>query len=152
MKLILPNDVRRKMRYNMMCAGRREIGGMIMGEEIGEQEFRIVNFSVDTKSGTHSKFVRNADEHDLALAEFFNRTGANYRRFNYLGEWHSHPSFSVYPSRQDVHAMQDLVDGTGGVNFAVLLIVRLRCLCRFDSSVHLFVKNYAPVRVELIHE
>lgn len=122
---------------------------MIMGEEVGDQTFQIVDFSVDAMSGTSSNFVRDADQHDQTLSAFFEKTGADYKRFNYLGEWHSHPSFSVCPSMQDVHAMQDLVDGSGGVDFAVLLITRLRWLLGIDCSAHLFVHNHAPFTIEV---
>jgi len=60
MQLLLPNDVVRKMRRHMVRAARREIGGMIMGEEIGDQQFRIVDFSVDARSGTSAQFLRDA--------------------------------------------------------------------------------------------
>ncbi len=57
---------------------------------------------------------------------FFCETGHQYDRFNYLGEWHSHPRFPVTPSAQDVESMVDLVNGERGIDFAVLLIVRLQ--------------------------
>ena len=123
-----------------------------MGEEIGNQQFRIVDFSIDAKSGTEANFVRDDDQHDQALSAFFENTGANYRRFNYLGEWHTHPSFNVQPSLQDVRTMQNLVDGSGGVDFAVLFIARIRWFWRFDCSAYLFVQNHVPVVIEVVHE
>ena len=120
-----------------------------MGEEIGDQEFQIVDFSVDTASGTRDQFVRDSDQHDKALSAFFERTGAEYGRFNYLGEWHSHPSFSVHPSLQDVYAMQDLVNGSGSVDFAVLFISRLRWYWCFECSAHLFVRGHPPSEVRV---
>lgn len=147
MQLQLPTDVLRRMRRHLFMSGSREIGGILMGEEIGDQMFQIVDFSVDTSRGTRAQFVRDADHHDEALSTFFERTGDEYSRFNYLGEWHSHPSFSVNPSLQDVHAMQDLVDGSGGVDFAVLFISRLRWYWRFECSAHLFVRGHPPSMV-----
>lgn len=147
MQLQLPTDVLRRMRRHLFMSGSREIGGILMGEEIGDQMFQIVDFSVDISRGTRAQFVRDADHHDEALLTFFERTGDEYSRFNYLGEWHSHPSFSVTPSLQDVHAMQDLVDGSGGVNFAVLFISRLRWYWRFECSAHLFVRGHPPSMV-----
>lgn len=144
MQLKLPTDVLRRMRRHLLKSGSREIGGILMGEEIGDQEFQIVDFSVDTSSGTRAQFVRDADHHDEALSAFFERTGGEYGRFNYLGEWHSHPSFSVHPSLQDMHVMQDLVDGSGDVDFAVLFISRLRWYWRFECSAHLFVRGHSP--------
>ena len=147
MRLQLPTDILRRMRRHLFMSGSREIGGILMGEEISDQMFQIVDFSVDTSRGTRAQFVRDADHHDEALSTFFERTGDEYSRFNYLGEWHSHPSFSVNPSLQDMHAMQDLVDGSGGVDFAVLFISRLRWYWRFECSAHLFVRGHPPSMV-----
>ena len=152
MRLLLPNNLVNKMRRHMLMASSREIGGMLMGEELGEQSFRLVDFTIDARSGSASHFVRNADEHDQALADFFVRTRADYKRFNYLGEWHTHPRFSVEPSTQDIHAMQDLVDGSGGVEFAVLLIARLRWCIVYECRAYLFFKNHPPSTVEVIRE
>ena len=149
MQLLLPSDILKGMRRYLLRARRREIGGILMGEEIGHLRFRIVDFTVDTTSGTSSHFVRDADHHDEALSAFFERTGAEYDRFNYLGEWHSHPSFSVNPSHRDVYAMNKLVDGSGGVDFAVLLICRLKWYWRFECSTHLFVRGYVPSVVDV---
>lgn len=151
MQLQLPIDVLRGMRRHLFRSGSREIGGILMGEEIADQLFRIVDFSVDTSGGTRAQFLRDSDHHDEALSAFFERTGANYARFNYLGEWHSHPSFSVHPSLQDMHAMQDLVDGSGGVDFAVLFISRLRWYWHFECSAHLFVRGHPPSMVSVTH-
>ena len=44
----------------------------------------------------------------------------------YIGEWHSHPSFDVKPSPQDVETMVKLVtDPAFRGSFATLMIVRL---------------------------
>jgi hypothetical protein len=36
----------------MRGAGRREIGGILMGEQVAPDHFRIVDFSVDDTTGT----------------------------------------------------------------------------------------------------
>lgn len=136
----------------MICAARREIGGIIMGEELGENLFRIVDFTVDMKSGTKKDFFRNSEEHDQALADFFKKTGGNYCRFNYLGEWHTHPNYNVYPSSNDISSMQNLVDETGGVEFAVLFISRLKWLGGFECGAYLFVQNHNPSKIDVIYE
>ena len=60
------------------------------------------------------------------MKRFFSQTCEEYTRFNYLGEWHSHPSFSVTASNMDVRSMQTLArDPEVGANFLALLIVRL---------------------------
>lgn len=97
MKVEQTPEVERRIRLALRKAGRREIGGMLMAEQLSPDHFRIVDFSVDSFSGSHTHFRRDPRVHRATLDKFFERTGRDYARFNYLGEWHSHPSFSVRP-------------------------------------------------------
>ena len=153
MKILIPKKIRKFMKRYMRQAGKKEIGGILMAEQIDSHNFRIVEFSVDARSGTTSSFFRNSANHDLELQDFFARTGENYSRFNYLGEWHTHPSFDVKPSRQDIKAMQDLVDDeSSNLSFAVLLIAKLTMVCRFKSSGYLVIRGAAPLEVDVVYE
>ncbi|MGU3362790.1 Mov34/MPN/PAD-1 family protein [Methylobacterium sp. M6A4_1b] len=136
----LPPDQRAKLGRHLRRAGRREIGGILMGEQLGHDRFRVVEFSVDETSGTAAHFVRSPEHHRAALDAFFRRTGTDYRRFNYLGEWHSHPSFPVLPSAEDVASMIDLVTGERDITFAALLIVRLRCSVRIEAGCQIYAR------------
>jgi [CysO sulfur-carrier protein]-S-L-cysteine hydrolase len=152
MQLIMPRDIKRRISGHLVRARKREIGGMLMGEEIGDQTFRIVDFTVDPHSGSNNWFSRHAELHDKELQAFFEKTGGEYQRYNYLGEWHSHPSFTVNPSRQDLHSMQRLVEDSEGVSFAVLLITRFGWFWRFQCNALLFVRSHAPTQVEVRYE
>ncbi|WP_342455444.1 Mov34/MPN/PAD-1 family protein [Aquabacter sp. P-9] len=145
----IPADTRVRMKQALRRAGSREIGGVLMGQELAAGNFVIVDFSLDEISGEHAHFVRDADHHRKALEEFFDRTGHKYQTFNYLGEWHSHPSFLARPSITDLRSMQDLVDGERGIDFAVLLIVKLGFFRRFVSSASLHRRGRTPESVEL---
>lgn len=138
-----------RMKTLLKRAGRREIGGVLMAEQIKESHFKLVDFSVDEQAGSTAHFVRSAEHHRLALMSFFDRTGMDYARYNYLGEWHSHPSFSVVPSSQDIASMQDLVEGERGINFALLMIVKRARFWRFECSALLFQKGLSPQGVDL---
>ncbi len=120
-----------------------------MGEQIKPGHFRIVDLSVDGETGGRAHFVRSAESHTSALNVFFQHTGNNYARFNYLGEWHSHPSFPVTPSSQDSTSMFELVDGERDIDFAILLIVRLRFWSQITSSCTLFRRGALPLPVEI---
>ena len=129
--------------------GRREIGGILMGEQVAPDHFRIVDFSIDETTGTAAHFVRSPDHHAEALEGFFRRTGSDFRRFNYLGEWHSHPSFAVLPSREDMMSMQNLVNGERDIDFSALVIVRLRCFFLLEAAAYMFVRHSTPSHVAL---
>ena len=149
MTISLPFNQRANLCKCLRRAGSREIGGILMGEQIAPGRFRIVDFSVDETTGSVAHFVRNPDHHAVALEDFYRRTGADYRRFNYLGEWHSHPSFSVQPSQEDLTSMQSLVDFESDIEFSALLIVRLRYLVMLEAAAYMFVQNSSPIRVVL---
>jgi integrative and conjugative element protein (TIGR02256 family) len=150
MQILLPVNIKMRLKRLLLCSGSREIGGILMGEEIEDNLFRVVDFSVDAVTGSSAHFVRDAIHHDQELEAFFERTDHNYSRFNYLGEWHSHPLFDVEPSGQDIHSMQGLVDGSRGVDFAVLLIVRLKWFAQLESHASLHVTNYEPQFISII--
>jgi integrative and conjugative element protein (TIGR02256 family) len=139
-----------RLRHALRRAGSREIGGILFAEQLAPAHFRIMDLSFDLYSGSHTHFQRDPRAHDKALNEFFERTGRDFSRFNYLGEWHSHPSFPVMPSIEDMETMQALVENTGGaVSFALLLIVRLRFWFFMDYSLTTFVRGFSPQRSRL---
>lgn len=108
-------------------AGSRETGGILMGEHVGEDTFRVAEITIQRRPGTFATFVRALAGVAHALTRFFRRTNYEYTRFNYLGEWHSHPSFALEPSASDRQSMLEIVeDPDVGANFAVLMIVRLQ--------------------------
>ncbi len=141
MELLLSSQLASRLRRELKRRGRREVGGVLMGEHLGAERFRVADLTVQRAAGDAVCFTRNLDEHREQLREFFDRTGRDYTRFNYLGEWHSHPSFTPLPSTVDLQTMQSIVsDSRVGVLFAVLIIVRL------DSGrrLHLSACAFAP--------
>ena len=73
-----------RMRVDLKRAGRREIGGMLFAEQLAPNRFKIVDCSTDFRSGSRSIFRRDPVVHNVLLREFFERTGNDFRRFNYL--------------------------------------------------------------------
>lgn len=115
-----------------------------MAEQMKPGAFVIRELSLDDVTGSEAHFVRSPEYHAQALTTFFERTGGDYSRFNYLGEWHSHPSFTTKPSRQDLSSMWELVTGERDISFAVLLIVRLRYYFYLDATACVFVRGQEP--------
>jgi len=150
MRVDFPKSEICRMRSLLKRAGNREIGGVMMAEQISEGHFRVVDFSVDEAIGSVAHFVRSPEHHRSALSSFFDRTGSDYTRFNYLGEWHSHPSYPAIPSLQDISSMQELVEGERGITFATLMVVKRTLFWRFECSALLFQKGLSPQGVDLI--
>jgi integrative and conjugative element protein (TIGR02256 family) len=150
MQLLLPNPLIRRLLRELRRAGNREIGGLLMGEQVRDEVFLIVDISVQRSGGDHACFIRHPKDHEKALKKFFARTGNDYTRFNYLGEWHSHPSFEPIPSDTDVRTMQSMVaDPTVGANFLVLLIAKQDHAKRLQATATVFSANSRPLLVPL---
>ena len=150
MRIELGPDVEARLRHALHEAGNREIGGMLMAEQLAPGRFRLADFSVDLITGSHSEFRRDPEKHRQTLDDFFRRTGQDYRRFNYLGEWHSHPSFSVHPSQADISTMTEIVeDEAAEITFAALLIVRTRWRFWIDYSLTVFARGQPPTTTRI---
>ena len=125
LSLILPPEVVKIFLEALQKAGRHEIGGILMGEHIGLNEFKVTHVTVHRRVGIAS-FVRCLEGAIGKLRLFFRQTEYDYQRFNYLGEWHSHPLFEPIPSIKDDESMLEIAqDNSLGANFAVLLILKL---------------------------
>ena len=138
----LPKNLAEQLYHELNSAGSREIGGILMGEQIEPGQFRVMEMTFQRHGGMIAKFIRNAHIALLSLRRFFTRTGHRYHRFNYLGEWHSHPSFEARPSMKDHESMIELAcNPHTGANFVVLMIVRLGGEKQIDASVTTYLPD-----------
>ncbi len=153
MIIYLPTNIQKKLIPTLEKAGAREIGGVLMGEHIDEAKFRIVDLTIQKQFGNALFFLRLVRDAVGSLKKFFKQTGYNYRKFNYLGEWHSHPTFPPIPSQQDIQSMQEIVtDSDTGANFAVLIIVRLKTPQEIEATATVFLQDGQFFECELIKE
>lgn len=112
-----------------------------MGEHVGPGHFAVRSLTVQG-GGSFASFVRGARSALRALRAFFQNSNHDFTRFNYLGEWHSHPSFSVQPSNTDHHSMLDIVTNPKvGANFVVLLIVKKVGRGKLEGSAHTYLPD-----------
>jgi [CysO sulfur-carrier protein]-S-L-cysteine hydrolase len=151
MQLLLAPQVIKRLQRELRRAGSQEIGGLLMGEHLRDELFRVVEISVQRSGGSQACFIRNPSEHQAQLQKYFARTGEDYTRFNYLGEWHSHPSFEPIPSSTDIQTMQSIVDDPSvGANFLVLLIAKLSSNKQIEETAMAFRACMQPVSVTLL--
>jgi proteasome lid subunit RPN8/RPN11 len=146
----LTSDLAGKLSDALRGASRREIGGILMGEHVSERVFLIKNLTIQRRGGTVATFIRAARNIVAPLKRFFVETKHDYTRFNYLGEWHSHPSYPPVPSSADCETMCAIVeDPEVGANFAVLVIVRLDGNGNLAGSATLFLPQRRIIGGEL---
>jgi len=101
-----------------------EIGGMLIGYQRDHNHFSISEATVADDIGQFriASFIREPKKSIRVLVRRFKK-----QRHNYIGEWHSHPSFALYPSTNDMATMKGIIrDPDYGVNFALLIIAKLK--------------------------
>jgi hypothetical protein len=153
MKLIVPPEITGQLVDGLRQAGRREIGGILMGEHVGHDTFRLKEITVQRKGGSFAAFVRIVAELLGPLRAFFEKTNHEYARFNYLGEWHSHHSFALEPSRKDHLTMYNMVtDPQLGARFVALLLVKLGDKGQLLGSVTVYQPNIRPFAGSIVQE
>jgi [CysO sulfur-carrier protein]-S-L-cysteine hydrolase len=153
MQLSLAPGVVKRLQRELRRAGSQEIGGLLMGEHLGAELFRVIEISVQRSGGSQACFIRNPRNHQAQLKSFFTRTGEDFTRFNYLGEWHSHPSFEPAPSHTDIQTMQSIVnDPAVGVTFAILLIPKLVSNRTIEATATAFTMSGVPLEIPLLIE
>ena len=108
-KIVVPNEISSILTKELRFAGSREVGGLLIGEDMGNAMFRVSGVTVQRYGGTNCSFVRSM-AHSQTLERVFRKTSHDFTRHNYFGEWHSHPGCDLQPSEQDCHAMWDIVE------------------------------------------
>lgn len=141
LNLILPLELANTIHDALRKAGQREVGGILMAEHIGPNLFRVSEITVHRRGGI-AYFVRRIEDALGKLNAFFHQTDHDYGRYNYLGEWHSHPLFEPTPSTKDDMSMLQIVqDASVGANFAVLLIVKLNSNEQLVGTAHTYLPD-----------
>lgn len=127
MRIRLTRESFYDLRQALERGGIRETGGQLFGEQIAPSDFVVTRLTVQHQVGSFSRFVVDIVQAMRDALEFFRSTNRQFARFNYIGEWHSHPSFAIEPSHTDTTAMRDIVnDADFRGHFAVLVIARLQ--------------------------
>lgn len=107
--------------------GDYEIGGILIGYKKIENHFAIAEATVadDTNSFNLASFIREPFKSMKVLLRSY-----RLKKHNYIGEWHSHPKFSLYPSDYDIKTIKGILADPGyGLNFALLIITKLNNGC-----------------------
>lgn len=153
MQLLIPHEISQQLVDALQQAGHREVGGIFMGEHIGPDTFRVKEITIQRKGGTFAAFIRMVEEILGPLLAFFDTTKHNYTKFNYLGEWHSHHSFALAPSRRDHTTMYNLVMNPQlGAHFILLLLVKPDHHGQLEGSVTVYQPNKTAFTGSVVQE
>ena len=134
-------------------ARHREIGGILFGEHVGDADFRIVEATIQARGGNEVTFWRKAGKARRDFKSMSRRYGNDPERFNYLGEWHSHPHAPAVPSHVDEITMfQLLSDPETTVNFLILLINCLNEQSKLELSAVAYLASGQKIPCNIVVE
>ncbi|TDK48143.1 Mov34/MPN/PAD-1 family protein [Algoriphagus formosus] len=137
-------DVEAKIEGALRKAGDFETGGILIGKKVEDNSFEIIDVSISDEDNKYSiaSFIRGVKKSDLLLRKHYkSKTGY------YIGEWHSHPNFSLSPSHQDIATMLGiLADDNYGVMFNILMITKLNNN-KLDYQGYFFHRNLHEIIV-----
>ncbi len=150
LKLTLVPEIVKEITISLHNSGNREVGGILMGEHSGINEFKVTEITVQKRGGI-SSFIRLIEDAIGKLNVFFRQSNNDYSHFNYIGEWHSHPLFAPHPSAKDDSSMLEIVmDESVGANFAVLVIVKLTPDRGLMGTAYTYMPNGMKLQSQLI--
>jgi len=121
--IIIPEEIKDRIVKTLKKYGKYEIGGILIGIKRNANIFEIIDFSISNENRILSMFgfYRCISKSKKLLKKHFKKKTGYY-----IGEWHSHPNFSLNPSSKDIFTMYKILeDPNYGINFAILLITRL---------------------------
>lgn len=149
LKLLIPPNLTAQLEEALSKAGNFECGGIMLGEHVGPNAFQLREVTVQG-TGSISRFIRRVGAAARGLKAFLIKHNNEFERFNYLGEWHSHPLYAAEPSAVDHSSMRDIVmDPKVGANFVALLIIKLNQQRQLTGSAHVYLPSGEIYRGEL---
>jgi [CysO sulfur-carrier protein]-S-L-cysteine hydrolase len=149
LSLTVPRSQLAKLRIHLKKGGNREIGGWLVAEQTAPGKFELVGLTVDLEVGTRDRFDSLPEPHSQQMDRILLENSGRAGRVDYLGEWHSHPTFPPIPSQIDVAAMTDMVE-SNGPSFAALVIVRLMADASIQATITTFKRGQLPEAGQLI--
>ena len=153
MKLVIPLSLSVRFIDNLREANDREIGGVLFAEQKAYSEFHLLDATFQMIGGDTYSFERDGEKAQKNLRRLHRCYSGTPQRFNYFGEWHSHPHSAVIPSHVDTRTMWQILHNTDEtVNFIVLLIVKLVQQSSLDTGATVFLRSGHKYECTIVFE
>ncbi len=125
MKIIIPKKLTKKI-FNQVKKGKlNETKGALFARKISDDIFEVDDVYIESKVGSFA-FVElvNNKKYQVYQKSYHKKNGYDYVNHNYIGDWHSHPSFELYPSSYDMAEVKSDLKKSNA-KFLVQVIVKI---------------------------
>lgn len=150
MKLLITKEILENWQVTLIEAKQNEVGGILFGEHVGNEKFRLIEYTLQKKQGKKASFQRNASDARKSLKQLNKAYGNKHTQFNYLGEWHSHPNSLAIPSEKDVETIRSILkDKSTIANFLVLMILKVNHESFIEMSAITFLASGHEIECQI---
>lgn len=124
MKIIVPEKMSKIILDHVKKYSPNETKGALFARKIDDETFEIDAVYIEKKVGTFAFVIlENNCRYKKFQAVYNKKHHYDYKNHNYIGDWHSHPSFALFPSEYDKsEVVEDLTKSNA--NFLIQMIVK----------------------------
>lgn len=124
MKIIVKKEVADKIKKAVKKAGKKEIKGACFAEKIDDNIFEIEDVYISKIGSFSFSNLVVSFKYRMFENKYFKKHSNDYEKHNYIGDWHSHPSFELVPSSYDKKEVIDELSKSNA-HFLIQIIVKI---------------------------
>lgn len=124
MKIIIPKLIAAKIYNQVIKYSPNETKGALFAKKISNELFEIDDIYIEKNVGSFA-FVTliNNKKYQKFQKTYHEKNNNDYVRHNYIGDWHSHPSFELNPSSFDIKEVKEDLKASNA-KFLIQIIVK----------------------------
>lgn len=151
MKIIIPKKLTKKIFIQVKKCRLNETKGALFARKISDEMFEVDDVYIEKKVGSFA-FVElvNNEKYQVYQNCYHEKSGHDYIHHNYIGDWHSHPSFVLYPSSYDIEEVKKDLKKSNA-RFLVQVIVKI-INDKLTGNAFYYDRNITAKQIELIIE
>ena len=125
MEIIIPKKISLKLKKQISKYSPLETKGALFAEDLGNDTFRIDEVYLEPKPGTTTFVKLFINQEYVSFQKNYHKLRKNnFSKFNFIGDWHSHPLFECFPSSYDIREVEEDIKKSNAI-FLVQLILKV---------------------------
>ena len=147
--IIIPKRIRKIIYENVKKHSPNETKGALFACKKDDSTFEIEDIYIEPSVGSFA-FVKlyNNKSYKRFCQKYFSKHEDEDNVHNYIGDWHSHPSFSCYPSSYDKQEVEEDLRQSNAL-FLIQIILKIEHN-KLIGNAFLYNKDCSAYKIKLI--
>jgi proteasome lid subunit RPN8/RPN11 len=125
LEIIIPKKISLILIKQISKHSPLETKGALFAEDLGNDTFKIDEVYLEPKPGTTTFVKLYINQEYLSFQKNYHKFRKNnFSKYNYIGDWHSHPLFECLPSSYDVSEVEEDIKKSNAI-FLVQIILKV---------------------------